>query len=129
MSGLLGSGSVHLQGRYKGKVMLVRQATDRGVLIGRSWSKLYEQFAGFGDLKRRRKSQRPLPEMLAGVPAASALHFEAETIRLKGEQALTYASHVSQEGHWTYECKNAPVYHRRPSRSQQLHNPKVKLRT
>ncbi|KAK6930259.1 hypothetical protein RJ641_004353 [Dillenia turbinata] len=32
-----------------------------------------------------------------------------------------------QTGHWTYECKNERVYISRPSRTQQLKNPKLKL--
>ncbi|GAB2217826.1 hypothetical protein Droror1_Dr00001038 [Drosera rotundifolia] len=31
-----------------------------------------------------------------------------------------------QAGHWTYECKNERVYISRPSRSQQLKNPKLR---
>jgi len=33
-----------------------------------------------------------------------------------------------QSGHWTYECKNERVYMSRPSRTQQLKNPKLKMR-
>ncbi|XP_074590887.1 uncharacterized protein LOC141846747 [Curcuma longa] len=32
-----------------------------------------------------------------------------------------------QAGHWTYECKNERVYMARPSRTQQLKNPKLKM--
>ncbi|XP_064996756.1 uncharacterized protein LOC135586541 isoform X1 [Musa acuminata AAA Group] len=32
-----------------------------------------------------------------------------------------------QVGHWTYECKNERVYISRPSRTQQLKNPKLKM--
>lgn len=32
-----------------------------------------------------------------------------------------------QSGHWTYECKNERVYMSRPSRTQQLKNPKLKM--
>ncbi|KAJ6798695.1 zinc finger CCHC domain-containing protein 10 [Iris pallida] len=32
-----------------------------------------------------------------------------------------------QPGHWTYECKNERVYMSRPSRTQQLKNPKLKM--
>jgi Zinc knuckle len=32
-----------------------------------------------------------------------------------------------QSGHWTYECKNERVHISRPSRSQVLNNPKVKM--
>ena len=32
-----------------------------------------------------------------------------------------------QPGHWTYECKNARVYVKRPTRTQQLLNPKVRF--
>ena len=31
-----------------------------------------------------------------------------------------------QTGHWTYECKNAPSYASRPTRTQQLLDPKVR---
>lgn len=30
-----------------------------------------------------------------------------------------------QPGHWTYQCKNEAVYKSRPTRTQQLKNPKV----
>ncbi|KAF5737047.1 hypothetical protein HS088_TW14G01203 [Tripterygium wilfordii] len=33
-----------------------------------------------------------------------------------------------QIGHWTYECKNERVYISQPSRTQQLKNPKLKMR-
>ncbi|XXG80472.1 hypothetical protein AAC387_Pa09g1326 [Persea americana] len=33
-----------------------------------------------------------------------------------------------QSGHWTYECKNERVYISRPSRTQQLKNPKLKMK-
>ncbi|KAF5176984.1 zinc knuckle (CCHC-type) family protein [Thalictrum thalictroides] len=33
-----------------------------------------------------------------------------------------------QTGHWTYECKNERVYISRPSRTQQLKNPKLKMK-
>ncbi|XAR49684.1 hypothetical protein NMG60_11032954 [Bertholletia excelsa] len=32
-----------------------------------------------------------------------------------------------QTGHWTYECKNERVYISRPSRTQQLKNPKLRM--
>lgn len=33
-----------------------------------------------------------------------------------------------QAGHWTYECKNERVYIARPSRTQQLKNPKLRMK-
>lgn len=33
-----------------------------------------------------------------------------------------------QTGHWTYECKNERVYMSRPSRTQQLKNPRLKMK-
>ncbi|TYG53167.1 hypothetical protein ES288_D09G087800v1 [Gossypium darwinii] len=33
-----------------------------------------------------------------------------------------------QVGHWTYECKNERVYMSRPSRTQQLKNPKLRMK-
>ncbi|RZC48657.1 hypothetical protein C5167_017084 [Papaver somniferum] len=34
-----------------------------------------------------------------------------------------------EPGHWTYECKNERVYISRPSRTQQLKNPKLQIKT
>jgi hypothetical protein len=34
-----------------------------------------------------------------------------------------------QLGHWTFECKNQPTYISRPTRTQQLLNPKVRAAT
>ena len=31
-----------------------------------------------------------------------------------------------QEGHWTYQCKNKKVYQARPTRTQEMRDPKVK---
>lgn len=36
------------------------------------------------------------------------------------------ASLLLQYGHFTYECKNEAAYQARPSRTQQLKNPKVR---
>lgn len=33
-----------------------------------------------------------------------------------------------ESGHWTYECKNERVYISRPSRTQQLKNPKLRMK-
>lgn len=33
-----------------------------------------------------------------------------------------------QTGHWTFECKNERVYMTRPSRTQQLKNPKLRMK-
>ena len=33
-----------------------------------------------------------------------------------------------QMGHWTHECKNKRVYMSRPSRTQQVKNPKLKMK-
>ncbi|XP_006662806.1 zinc finger CCHC domain-containing protein 10-like [Oryza brachyantha] len=40
--------------------------------------------------------------------------------------AYTQCQKCFQPGHWTYECKNERVYISRPSRTQQLKNPKLK---
>ncbi|PWZ36707.1 Zinc finger CCHC domain-containing protein 10 [Zea mays] len=40
--------------------------------------------------------------------------------------AYTQCQKCFQHGHWTYECKNERVYISRPSRTQQLKNPKLK---
>ncbi|KAE8900077.1 hypothetical protein PF005_g9296 [Phytophthora fragariae] len=47
-----------------------------------------------------------------------------------GASAASSAAAMCQKclrpGHWTYECKNDAVYVQRPSRSQQLKNPKLR---
>jgi hypothetical protein len=40
--------------------------------------------------------------------------------------AYTQCQKCFQHGHWTYECKNERVYMSRPSRTQQLKNPKLR---
>ncbi|KAI3730095.1 hypothetical protein L6452_18771 [Arctium lappa] len=40
----------------------------------------------------------------------------------------THCQKCFQPGHWTYECKNERVYISRPSRTQQLKNPKLRMR-
>ncbi|GJN10869.1 hypothetical protein PR202_ga29006 [Eleusine coracana subsp. coracana] len=40
--------------------------------------------------------------------------------------AYTQCQKCFQHGHWTYECKNERVYMSRPSRTQQLKNPRLK---
>lgn len=42
--------------------------------------------------------------------------------------ALSQCQKCFQPGHWTYECKNERVYISRPSRTQQLKNPKLKMK-
>ncbi|PWZ12648.1 Zinc finger CCHC domain-containing protein 10 [Zea mays] len=53
------------------------------------------------------------------------------TVKLKASEtnsvgAYTQCQKCFQHGHWTYECKNERVYISRPSRTQQLKNPKLK---
>ncbi|XP_062187632.1 uncharacterized protein LOC133890981 [Phragmites australis] len=53
------------------------------------------------------------------------------TVKLKTSEtsslgAYTQCQKCFQHGHWTYECKNERVYVSRPSRTQQLKNPKLK---
>jgi Zinc knuckle len=47
---------------------------------------------------------------------------------LGGGNAGVVCQRCLQTGHWTYECKNAPVYKARPTRTQQLMQPKVRWR-
>lgn len=46
----------------------------------------------------------------------------------RGQQAggVPTCQKCLQEGHWTYECKNERVYQSRPTRTQQLKNPRVR---
>ncbi|XP_073135380.1 uncharacterized protein [Henckelia pumila] len=42
--------------------------------------------------------------------------------------AVSQCQKCFQTGHWTYECKNERVYISRPSRTQQLKNPKLRMK-
>ncbi|XP_072984318.1 uncharacterized protein [Typha latifolia] len=44
-----------------------------------------------------------------------------------GSSTSSQCQKCFQPGHWTYECKNERVYISRPSRTQQLKNPKLKM--
>ncbi|XP_047315962.1 zinc finger CCHC domain-containing protein 10 [Impatiens glandulifera] len=43
-------------------------------------------------------------------------------------KAVATCQKCFQPGHWTYECKNERVYISRPSRTQQLKNPKLRMK-
>ncbi|CAH9109957.1 unnamed protein product [Cuscuta europaea] len=45
-----------------------------------------------------------------------------------GISSFSQCQKCFQTGHWTYECKNERVYISRPSRTQQLKNPKLRMR-
>ncbi|ESQ32353.1 hypothetical protein EUTSA_v10004753mg [Eutrema salsugineum] len=45
-----------------------------------------------------------------------------------GSSAASQCQKCFQTGHWTYECKNERVYISRPSRTQQLKNPKLRMK-
>jgi hypothetical protein len=48
------------------------------------------------------------------------------TIAKRACSMAAYTLHTPQPGHWTYECKNEAKYQARPTRTQQLKNPKVR---
>ncbi|KAL6657508.1 hypothetical protein ACP70R_005288 [Stipagrostis hirtigluma subsp. patula] len=53
------------------------------------------------------------------------------TVKPKASEASSLGAYTQcqkcfQHGHWTYECKNERVYMSRPTRTQQLKNPKLK---
>ncbi|WOL03266.1 zinc finger CCHC domain-containing protein 10-like [Canna indica] len=55
---------------------------------------------------------------------------ERKDLKSSGSSAgssISQCQKCYQAGHWTYECKNERVYISRPSRTQQLKNPKLKM--
>ena len=64
-------------------------------------------------------------------PSVAIQRFVTPTSQLQapslgGGNAGVVCQRCLQTGHWTYECKNVPVYKARPTRTQQLMQPKVR---
>jgi hypothetical protein len=100
MSSLLGTGSDNLAGRYARRPAPSRAAAANAVC------------------------QRCLQARTS--PADVCCYQEADNLQ-QVNQPLWHGAGV-QAGHWTYECKNPASYTARPTRTQQLLNPKVRPR-
>lgn len=129
MSSILGSGSVHHQGRRRmvslsllHKCLLVTAC--RGICLRVAM------------MLTRRHLCRRLSCPCALLCVAGEVHgvfwpercmvLPLQAPSLGGGSAGLVCQRCLQTGHWTYECKNAPVYKSRPTRTQQLKQPKVR---
>ncbi|KAM7279785.1 hypothetical protein ACFE04_006919 [Oxalis oulophora] len=76
--------------------------------------------------KREAKRQMYLMSTEKAVRLGERKDIKSSTTNIGG--AASQCQKCLQTGHWTYECKNERVYISRPSRSQQLKNPKLKAK-
>ena len=140
--GILGSGSVHMQGRYTtaswvralvvvgwgegggggaagagGRAAITRACSGAGA-GGRPAGALMHIRRGGREVQQRAGRQRspsPPPPSRAQRPGGGG-----------GGASAPTCQKCLQRGHYTYECKNEATYLARPSRTQQLKNPKVR---
>ncbi|KAL5782169.1 hypothetical protein ACOSP7_007198 [Xanthoceras sorbifolium] len=76
--------------------------------------------------KREAKRQMYLMSTEKAVRLGERKDLKATMSTIGG--AASQCQKCFQTGHWTYECKNERVYMSRPSRTQQLKNPKLKMK-
>uniref|UniRef100_A0A0D9XQ30 Uncharacterized protein n=1 Tax=Leersia perrieri TaxID=77586 RepID=A0A0D9XQ30_9ORYZ len=74
--------------------------------------------------QERKEAKRQM--YLMSTEKAVILGVKPKAAQSSSGGAYTQCQKCFQPGHWTYECKNERVYMSRPSRSQQLKNPKLK---
>lgn len=74
--------------------------------------------------KREAKRQMYLMSTEKAVRLGERKDLKANMSTISG--AVSQCQKCFQPGHWTYECKNERVYISRPSRTQQLKNPKLR---
>ncbi|KAL5204982.1 hypothetical protein ABZP36_009853 [Zizania latifolia] len=75
--------------------------------------------------QERKEAKRQM--YLMSTEKAVILGVKPKTAPTPSGGAYTQCQKCFQPGHWTYECKNERVYMSRPSRTQQLKNPKLKM--
>ena len=139
MASILGSGSVHHQGRRR---MVRAQYTACSARQPPSSSTHFVFLCGLGAgccrLRCAAASRHPAChqcrlrqllcfETLQAMQRLST-RIQLQAPSLGGGNAGVVCQRCLQTGHWTYECKNAPVYKARPTRTQQLMQPKVRWR-
>ncbi|CAB4262084.1 unnamed protein product [Prunus armeniaca] len=76
--------------------------------------------------KREAKRQMYLMSTEKAVRLGERKDLKSNVSTIAG--AASQCQKCYQPGHWTYECKNERVYISRPSRTQQLKNPKLKMK-
>lgn len=76
--------------------------------------------------KREAKRQMYLMSTEKAVRLGERKDLKANMSTIGG--AVSQCQKCFQPGHWTYECKNERVYISRPSRTQQLKNPKLRMK-
>ncbi|CAB4293164.1 unnamed protein product [Prunus armeniaca] len=76
--------------------------------------------------KREAKRQMYLMSTEKAVRLGERKDLKSNVTTISG--AASQCQKCFQPGHWTYECKNERVYISRPSRTQQLKNPKLKMK-
>lgn len=74
--------------------------------------------------KREAKRQMYLMSTEKAVKLGERKDLKSSTLTVRSSASL--CQKCFQPGHWTYECKNERVYISRPSRTQQLKNPKLR---
>ncbi|KAL5204566.1 hypothetical protein ABZP36_009437 [Zizania latifolia] len=74
--------------------------------------------------QERKEAKRQM--YLMSTEKAVILGVKPKASQTSSGGAYTQCQKCFQPGHWTYECKNERVYMSRPSRTQQLKNPKLK---
>jgi hypothetical protein len=75
---------------------------------------------------QERKEAKRQMYLMSTEKAAKLGTVKPKTSETSSVGAYTQCQKCFQHGHWTYECKNERVYISRPSRTQQLKNPKLK---
>lgn len=75
--------------------------------------------------RKEAKRQMYLMSTEKAVKLGERKDLKATTPSVGGQ--ISQCQKCFQAGHWTYECKNERVYMSRPSRTQQLKNPKLKM--
>ncbi|PQP93010.1 zinc finger CCHC domain-containing protein 10 [Prunus yedoensis var. nudiflora] len=76
--------------------------------------------------KREAKRQMYLMSTEKAVRLGERKDLKSNLTTISG--AASQCQKCFQPGHWTYECKNERAYISRPSRTQQLKNPKLKMK-
>ncbi|CAH2044628.1 unnamed protein product [Thlaspi arvense] len=78
--------------------------------------------------KREAKRQMYLMSTEKAVRLGERKDKSISTSVVGGASAASQCQKCFQAGHWTYECKNERVYISRPSRTQQLKNPRLRVK-
>ncbi|MQL77636.1 hypothetical protein Taro_010045 [Colocasia esculenta] len=78
--------------------------------------------------QERKEAKRQMYLMSTEKAVTLGVRKDLKASSASGSGVAVQCQRCLQAGHWTYECKNEPVYISRPSRSQQLKNPKLRMK-